>query len=283
MARASSKRRKSTRPNARRSAPTRATSYTSAEELMFFPKLRKRAKWIFALLALVFAAGFIGFGVGGGGSGILDAAQNLFGGGGTSGPSVKDAQKKLKENPKDAAAKLELAKAYEAAGQPDQAIAAYQTYVKARPKDANALRTLAGLYAAKATKARNQAIAAYEDSQLADPSQTFDNQTTKFGQALGSSPLTQPLTSDATQRLTQAQITLQDAYKNEADVLKKLAAIQPDDAGTYLELGQAYQLAQDTKGAVAAYKRFLELAPDDPNAREVRRIVKELQATPASP
>src|ERR671933_1407707 len=116
MARASSKRRKRTRSNARRSAPRRATTYSSAEDLMFFPRLRKRAKWIFALLALVFAIGFVAFGVGAGGSGIGDFLAQIFRGGSSSGPSVEDAQAKLKENPKDAAAQLELAKAYEQDG-----------------------------------------------------------------------------------------------------------------------------------------------------------------------
>src|SRR5918912_173052 len=107
---------------------------------MFFPKLRKRAKWIFALLALVFAVGRVAFGVGAGGSGIGDfLSQIVNGGGGTSGPSVEDALKKLRDNPKNANAQLELAKAYQGQGHTDQAIAAYETYVKTRPKDTTAL------------------------------------------------------------------------------------------------------------------------------------------------
>ena len=31
---------------------------------MFFPRLRRQAKWVFLFLALVFALGFVGFGVG---------------------------------------------------------------------------------------------------------------------------------------------------------------------------------------------------------------------------
>jgi len=37
---------------------------------MFFPKLRRNAKWVFLFLALVFALGFVGFGVGAGGVGF---------------------------------------------------------------------------------------------------------------------------------------------------------------------------------------------------------------------
>ena len=249
---------------------------------MFFPKLRKRAKWIFALLALVFAIGFVAFGVGAGGSGIGDFLNQIVNPG-SSGPSVEDAQKKLRDHPNDAGARLELAKAYQGQGKVDLAISAYEEYVKLKPSDADALRSLAGLYAAKANASRNRAIAAYQQSQLADPSQAFENQSTPFGQALGPSPLTQPAAASATQRLTQEQLAMQDSYRNETRVLRKLTKLQPDDAGLYLQLGQSAQLAQDTKAAVAAYERFLELAPDDPNAREVRRIVKQLRATSATP
>ena len=38
---------------------------------MFFPRLRRQAKWMFVFLALVFGVGFVAFGVGGtGGSAI---------------------------------------------------------------------------------------------------------------------------------------------------------------------------------------------------------------------
>ena len=52
---------------------------------MFFPRLRRQAKWVFVLLALVFAFGFVAFGVGSGSTGISDILRgNFFGGGGTS-------------------------------------------------------------------------------------------------------------------------------------------------------------------------------------------------------
>ena len=75
---------------------------------MFFPKLRSQAKWMFVFLALTFAIGFVAFGVG-----AAAAAQSLWeilGVGGSSGPSVSDAQKKI--NKGDLAAYKELADAY---------------------------------------------------------------------------------------------------------------------------------------------------------------------------
>ena len=62
MARAQAQRRR------RAAAPARKSA-RSAEDLMFFPKLRRRAKWVFAFLALAFGIGFVAFGVGTGVSG----------------------------------------------------------------------------------------------------------------------------------------------------------------------------------------------------------------------
>src|SRR5712691_10398469 len=46
-----------------------------AEDTMFFPKLRAHAKWMFVLLAFVFASGFVFLGVGSGSSGLGDLLQ----------------------------------------------------------------------------------------------------------------------------------------------------------------------------------------------------------------
>ena len=72
MARASTRSRRSAPPPARRQA-------TSAEDLMFFPRLRRRAKWVFAFLALAFALAFVVAGVGSGfGSGLGDYLADIF-------------------------------------------------------------------------------------------------------------------------------------------------------------------------------------------------------------
>ena len=53
MARAQAQRRRKTaRSRARRSS-------SSVEDLMFFPKLRRRAKWVFLFLAIAFGLGFV--------------------------------------------------------------------------------------------------------------------------------------------------------------------------------------------------------------------------------
>ena len=63
---------------------------------MFFPKLRRQAKWVFVILALVFALGFVVFGVGsGGGIGLGDLFNS--GGGSKKTASESDARDRIKK------------------------------------------------------------------------------------------------------------------------------------------------------------------------------------------
>ena len=127
MARASAKRGGRPQSNARQrdrqqavavqqEPPKKSPSY---EDQLFFTRLRRRAKWVFASLAAVFAISFIFFGVGTGVSGgsVGDFLRDLFGGNGTETQSVADALGKVEDNPNDAAAVLALAGAYQRAGQ----------------------------------------------------------------------------------------------------------------------------------------------------------------------
>src|SRR5712691_11865882 len=119
------------------------------EDTMFFPRLRRHAKWMFLLLAIMFGLGFVGFGVGAGGVGFGDI---LRGRGGSSGaPSVSEAQKRVAENPKDAQAFRDLSTALQTEGKTSDAIEALQGYLQLKPKNADALRELAGLYLAQAS------------------------------------------------------------------------------------------------------------------------------------
>ena len=84
---------------AKRPQPRRTES--QAEDLMFFPKLRKRAKWVFVLLAAAFGIGFVGFGIGGtgGGGGIADAIGDIFGRTGNALPSSGEGSGASREQP----------------------------------------------------------------------------------------------------------------------------------------------------------------------------------------
>src|SRR5216110_1456005 len=57
-------------PGRRRQAAARRPP--TIEQTMFFPRLRRQAKWVFVLLVFVFAGGFVFFGVGSGSTGLGD-------------------------------------------------------------------------------------------------------------------------------------------------------------------------------------------------------------------
>ena len=256
------------------------------EDQLFFSRLRVHAKWMFVVLAIVFAFGFVLFGIGSGSTGIGDALQNFFQGfGGSGGSSISSLQKKAQEHPKSAAAWQNLANAYEQKDEDDNAIAALTTYTTLRPKDQNALSQLAGLYLQRASDWET----VYEDqatqAQALVPGSPFQPKSTSaLGKAFSS--LTNPISS-ALQ--TTAQTRTDDAYgqvisylTDRLDTYKKLAKLAPKDANTQYELGQAAQDAGNTKVAIAAYTAFLKLAPDDPLAGTARKALKQLKSTSAT-
>ena len=121
---------------------------------MFFPRLRRHAKWMFVFLALVFGLGFVLFGVGAGGVGVGDIFR---GAGGTGVQSVSDAREKTEERPEDPEAWRDLATALQTDGETERGDRRAETAVALAPKDASALRELAGLHLALASERQQDA------------------------------------------------------------------------------------------------------------------------------
>jgi Flp pilus assembly protein TadD len=271
MARAQAQRRKRARSHARRSA-------RSAEDLMFFPKLRRRAKWVFAFLALAFALGFVVFGVGTGVSGtsIGDILQELIGQRSSS-TSVDDARKKALEHPRDADAQLAYANALQDRGRAREAIAALERYTSLKPKDADALRQLASLWGSIAAKARQESDAARIDAETVSAAQTFAQPSSDFLKQVEQNTIAQSLADRANARASAAQGEAQSASSNQQKVYEQLTLLVPDDPSLFLSLGIAAQQAGDAESAIAAYKQFLTLAPNDPSAPQVKQQIALLE------
>ena len=68
---------------------------------------------------------------------------------------------------------------------------------------------------------------------------------------------------------------IQAASAQAVEQYRRIAELQPKDPTVQLELAQAAQSANDVTTVIAAYEAFLKLAPDDPTAPEVRRILKQ--------
>ena len=263
---------------------------------MFFPKLRAQAKWVFVFLALVFGLGFVLFGVGSGSGGLSDLLQgnfnNLFGGSSAS-KDADDARDRIKEHPDDAPAYLDLAHALEANGKSDEAISPLEKYRKLRPQDVDALNELAGLYLRKADEARTSVneIQATAAAQVAASRSIFEPAAdSQLGKALsgsadpltGADPINQAVQSLISDRSSKAFTDFTNAYKHAVSVYKDVTKATPSDASAWFTLAQTAESASDTKTAADAYKHFLELAPDDPNAPAVRKRLKQLTSTQAS-
>ena len=242
---------------------------------MFFPRLRRHAKWMFLFLALVFALGFVGFGVGAGGIGFGDVIRDAAGGGGQ--PSISDAEERVLDNPKNAKAFRDLSTAHQAAGNTDEAVDALESYVQLRPKDTDALRELAALYLQKASAAQERAQIYQARAAYYAPGGI---RATIF--AIGDSPLdpdpiTNAVSTSYEQLISAAASEIQTASAQAVEQYRRIAEAQPTDPSVQLELAQAAQSANDLTTTIAAYEAFLRLAPNDPTAPEVRRILKELQ------
>lgn len=246
---------------------------------MFFPRLRKQAKWMFVLLALAFAVGFVVFNVGsgGGGTGIGDLLLNESGG--ADQVSAKEARERIAKNPNDVQAYRDLATALETEGNTDGAIGALEQYTGQRPKDVDAKRELAGLYLSRADRLRDQANAAQAEASIALAGAAFAPPSdSQLGQALGQDPITESVQSRVNERLNDVYSRLQTEYKLALSVYADIARLRPRDPTVQLELAQAAEAANDTDSALAAYERFLKLAPEDPSAPAIKQRIEQLRS-----
>jgi tetratricopeptide (TPR) repeat protein len=263
----------------RRRAPSHAQkSARSAEDLMFFPKLRRRAKWVFLLLAIAFGIGFVAFGVGTGvgGTSIGDVLRDIIGQQSAAG-SLDDAQKKAVENPRDAEAQLAYANALQARGRTQEAIAALEKYTALAPKDTDALRQLANLWGSLAAKAGQEQQEATNQAQLASVGSSLAAPDSPFLQDIDQNRIAQAIASEASARASAAQQRAQSASGRQQRVYESLTLLIPDDPSIFLSLGLASQSANDIKSAIAAYEQFLKLAPNDPSAAQVKQQVEFLK------
>lgn len=251
---------------------------------MFFPRLRRQAKWMFVFLAVVFGLGYVIFNVGGSipGTGLGDVFQGL--GQSASGPSEGDARDKIKDHPNDPTGYFELATALQRDGKSNEAISPLSRYVELRPRDRAALSQLAGLHLTLARNAQeNAARLNFQLTELTGGDVFAPGQSSQFGQKFGQGQITSVLSTDLNQRLSQEYIIAQQAYQSATQTYKKLIAATPDSEeadqpSIFLQLAFAAQSANDLKEAIAAYKRYLAVAPDSPQEAGVREQIKQLEA-----
>jgi len=242
---------------------------------MFFPRLRRQAKWMFVFLALVFGVGFVIFGVG---SSLPSGVADLIRSNGTSQEaSVTDAQKAVSANPKNAQAQLELSRAYQRAGQMERAIAPLVAATKLQPKNQDFLQELAGLYTTQAQTQQNIAQAANVEYQSASGITSLVTGSTQ--QIFQAGPLDQTILDSVSKRGQEANGKASTALNEVASTYKKLTTLAPRESQFWELYAFSAQSAGKSDDAIAGYKQYLKLSPDAPDAAQIKAQIKSLQQT----
>jgi tetratricopeptide (TPR) repeat protein len=258
------------------------------EDQLFFSRLRRHAKIAYVFLALVFAVGFVAFGVGSGSTGISGALQDLFNGSSGGGSSVdsriKSDQKKLATNPRNAALYTDLATLYQQKNEGSSAIRTLEAGAKANPKNLEILGALATAYRSNAEAAKTDA----QNAQAALNSTFFtqpglDTNST-LGSAFTSDPVSQALKEKASssfQKLSTSYSKAESAYRRAATASRGTsseASAQLQLASIALEALNYTGQPTEIETAIAAYKRYLAIDPHGPNAAQAKQTIKQLQA-----
>jgi len=254
----------------------------SWEDQLFFSRLRRHAKVIYVLLAVVFAGGFIFLGVGSGSTGIGDILQgHLFGGGSSTSSQISDKQQQIKQHPQDVTLYLDLAGLYQADNKETQALTTLQQAQKVAPKNVDVLNRIATIYSAQAAREGDRytsILDVYSQNAAAPPGV---DTSTQLGQAITSDPYTQGLQqqlNEAYTKVTGAYTKVESVYQQAAQAAKGTSA----EPTALLQWASAAQSANDLTTAIQAYKQFLKVSPDNPNAPTVRQTLAQLLASAAS-
>jgi tetratricopeptide (TPR) repeat protein len=282
MARAAVKAKQAAKPKPKpqKGGRRRHASGGNPNQELFFTRLRTHAKWVYVLLAVLFAVTFAFLGVGSGTSGLdqLFSGLNFFGGGG---PSVSKAQKYIRDHPNEAKGFRDLATAYESKGDTPNAISALQQYTLKRPKDVKAWSELAGLQQGQAQSYLQDYQNAYQLQQLASPSSAF-LPTGKLGTAIGTNKIEAAQSSTAQSAVADLYQKVQLAYNGSIQSWTELTKLQPKNPNVWFSLGGAAQTAGDYATAIKAYTKYLKLNPEGTSAAQIKALIKQLKASSSS-
>jgi tetratricopeptide (TPR) repeat protein len=246
---------------------------------LFFVRLRRHQKWVYAVLAVVFGLSFVLVGVGSGsGGGLSQQFAGLFGGSG--GSSISKASAEVKDHP--AKGYSDLATAYEQAGQNASAIIALQQYLAIRKNDATQWATLGGLQMTQANTFATQYRTAQAAAQTADPSAPFLPGAT-LGSAVGQNPLYAGASQAASARTSALYQKAISAANSAVTAYQTAVKIHPRNATYLQELATAGQNAGNSKVTLNALRRYLKVYPNSPLKSQYEKAIKQLERPAAAP
>jgi len=300
MARASARGGRRPRPNARQrlaerqrlqqaatvpqEPPKKKTKQENSwEDQLFLSRLRRHMKWVFVLLAVVFALGFVVFGVGtGSNNGSLGSVlRDLFGGSSTHIPTLADAQKKVDEHPDDPTALHELAVAQGNAQQYTAAAATLVKYLKIRQSDAAAVSLLGTMYGSAASLATSQANALSQQGLGSgfDSNACQFQGTSGFLNAACANLVDQAETGAYQAKANTANARAQALYAKQAGAYATLVKLTPGSAFAYKAWGAAAGRGNLVHDEITAYETLLKKFPNDPDASQIKALLAPLKAS----
>jgi tetratricopeptide (TPR) repeat protein len=244
---------------------------------LFFVRMRRHQKWLYSLLAVIFALGFVGLGVGSGNGGGLQSLYNsILGGSGAS--SVSKAQDLVKTDP--AKGYRHLATAYEQQGNPALAMGALKKYLLLKKADADSWGELGGLELSSGGRYATRYQQAQQAAQAADPSAPFLPGGT-LGTAVGQNPAYSGASQQAASRTSLLYQNAVGAYGRAVTDFQKASKLRPHSSVFLQELATAAENSGDSKVAVGALRRYLKLYPNVPQKKQIEAQIKAL--TKSSP
>ena len=240
---------------------------------LFFSRLQRKQKWVFATLAIVFCFSFVLLGVGSGnGTGLESLYNSILG---TGSNAVGQAQGEIKTNP--IKGYKDLANAYVTQNNLTGAVGALQSYLKLKKNDYSVWSQLGGYQKQLGDTAASNYQTALANGALQAPGTIFQPTGPLAGQ-LGSNPIdsyyqqqnqaiTQPLLQQAIGSYRDSLMSLQNAAKYAP------ASKRPE---MVLLAASAAQLAGNSTAELAALKRYVKLSPNSPNIKQIEAQCKQL-------
>ena len=239
---------------------------------LFFVRMRRHQKWLYSLLAVIFALGFVGLGVGSGNGGGLSSLYNsILGGSGAS--SVSKAQDLVKTDP--AKGYRQLATAYEQQSNPGLAMAALTKYLALKKNDADSWGELGGLELSSGGRAATRYQQAQQAAQAADPSAPFLPGGT-LGTAVGQNPAYSGASQQAASRTSLLYQKAVGAFGRAVTDFQTASKLRPHSSVFLQELASAAENAGNNKVAVGALRRYLKLYPNVPQKKQIEAQIKAL-------
>ena len=250
---------------------------------MFFPRLRRHAKWMFVFLAVALGGGFVLFGVGAGGTGVGDI---LRGGGGERRPVDLERAEEDRGEPEG---RRSVARAVDGATDrrtdrrgDRRSEARSSCWLRRTPTLSASSR--ASISPSRALKQQRSAARADPDRLpgrrpgLPRPARRVRPASSLLDDRISAAVNAEGSASDPDPRRRRTDCVRSGASTR----TRRSSCSSPSDPNIQLELAQAAQQAGDAETAIAAYTAFLKLAPDDPSASIVKAQLKQLKQTSAS-